>query len=223
MQAVLRNLVPATERYDGFVADSIRVRVPNRLLAALYGAISGIIDAYCYQADALLRPVAHSLGLWIFGAVMVAYNRKRDEAVASSVLFLMTAVGVYYALRATIYNNYTIDAPDLAMWSVAAVAMGVVLAVMATSACQEGKKAALAAALIVSLLLCDGLERLTTYNKVDIAQILNVTYIAIFMGYSRKRGWHWGLFACATIMLVPLGLIAVNIPDMLEDLLREVT
>jgi Family of unknown function (DUF6518) len=201
-------------------------RWARRTSVVLAGALTGFIGAYCYY-DGLLRPLAHTFGIWILLVTIVSAHQSAARAVANSIVTLLAAVITFNLGKKIIYDvrypdtTYAISVDALGMWCVLAIVAGIVLGAAFHRAGQNNWRGAGATAAAIGLLIADAARRGITYpdqaQVVGLFAILAIGTVLIWVGPMPGR-------QLARIMLlvapfVALGLALVAIPDLLQALL----
>lgn len=202
---------------------SWRTGAGGHTAVAWLGTLSGLFGAYCYQAGSFLRPIAHSVGLWVFIAVVAAIGLPLGLAARHAVVVLLCAVFAFYVGRAVVFGNYSLAFEDIALWSVGAVVIGVLLGIAAAGMESGGWGGPVACAAVSGLLLGDSTERLMTYSGVDVAEVMSVTFALVIPVLGRLSGLSWARFALLLVPMTGAGWALVSLPDQLEEFLIHVS
>jgi hypothetical protein len=98
-------------------------------VAICAGLLSGALGAYSYY-DPLLRPIAHTLGLWLIVVIAAAARRPPRTAIAYATAALLSAVVAFYVGKEVMYalrypgQPYPLNYTELGLWTVLAIGAG---------------------------------------------------------------------------------------------------
>lgn len=202
------------------------------LLYAIPGIVIASVIAYAYYNDPL-RPLAHTLGLWVALAFAVSWRRPPKLAIAQAIIALGAAVVSYY-IGLKIFHDirwaargsaFPLNWSRIQLWTVFAVVAGVVFGMLGSRAGKQDWTGAAAGAAFVGLLLGDGIRRAMVWGIVDSrgwwdAAVLvdGLLIIVVFIIATRINRRPWLTIAFLPLVAVA-GLAAVWVPDMVEQLL----
>lgn len=184
------------------------------------GGCSGAFGAFCYYADTL-RPLAHSVGLWICAALVASAGRRhRGHPVLGAVVTLVAAVVCYYVVRDMVLRSYGLDVFNLVLWASGAVVGGIALGLVGALLDQPNWWGAAATAAAGGLLIGDAFVRLHNYGP-DIVVVVDAagTVAVLAWAYRTRR-----VLSDALLLLVPmtaLGYVLVALPNGIEQWIIE--
>jgi uncharacterized membrane protein (UPF0136 family) len=203
---------------------STRPAVGGAALAAAAGLLSGAVGAYCYY-DPVLRPISHTLGLWLIVAVVVTARQPPRRAILHASVALLSAVIAFYVGKKVMYalrypgQPYSLNYTEIGLWIVLAVAAGLGLGWAFRRIGDQGWPGAAAAAAAAGLLLGDAVHRGYRYRDdipvVATTAVVGLVLLVVLSRHDRRRQ-----LARAALLTVPaaLGAVAlVSLPDLLEQ------
>ncbi|MGI8612766.1 MAG: DUF6518 family protein [Nocardioidaceae bacterium] len=149
------------------------------------GAVTGLVAAFSYY-DRLLRPLAHTFGLWILLAVIVSAGQTPRRAILRASTAVFAAIVAFHLGQRLIYrikyhgDAYTFSANSLALWCLLALAAGVVLGPVFARIGRSGWSGSAAAAAAIGLLVADVRRRTHNYPG-DSATLLTFAVLAVII------------------------------------------
>lgn len=132
------------------------------------GGVTGMVVAYSYY-DRLLRPLAHTVGLWILLAVAVSAGQTARRAILrTSTAVLAAIVALHLGQRLIYWIKYAGDAyafglRSFGLWSLLALAAGAVLGPVFARIGRSDWPGSGATAAAVGLLVADVFRRTQNY------------------------------------------------------------
>ena len=133
----------------------------------------GAFGAFAYYGDTILRPFAHTFGIWIFlVAVVSARQSLLRGALRGAGALLISVVAFFYGKQ--IYYDilypgpgfpYRVQPIDLLFWGLPGMLGGAVLGVIASRIGRPGWIPAGASALLMGLLLADAYRWYSTWTE----------------------------------------------------------
>ncbi len=203
----------------------MRTRPVPIVLVGVAGAVSGAFGAYCYY-DALLRPLAHTVGLWVLLAVVVAARRPARSAVLRTTVALLAAVLAFYVGLQVVYGirypglPYALNVEQIGLWCLIAVVAGAGLGLAFHRVGDDGWPGAVASAAAVGILVADMLRRVLSYPDaapvVVTLTVIAVGIVLVLTGHGRTA------LARAALLVVPgvaVGYVLVSAPDIVEQVM----
>ncbi|WP_157440246.1 hypothetical protein [Actinokineospora inagensis] len=177
------------------------------VLAAAWGVLSGAVGAAA-ASMAVVRPLAHTVGLWVLLVALLCARTTRVVALTRAVIALVGAVITFYGVP-----GFHLGTGKLALWLLLAVAAGLVL-----GEAFRHIPYPLATASAAGLLIADAARRGLHYpHQVPVlATFLLVTLAALWW---RSRPVH-PRAARYLPMTTAVGYALVSAPDFMEDLIR---
>lgn len=148
----------------GSLQPSARELFGEVIPAIAAGTLIGLVCAYSYY-DSLLRPLAHTFGLWILLAVAVSVGRTAGRAVLRTSTAVLAAIIAFHLGQRLIYqikypgDAYAFGLGSLASWCLLALVAGAVLGPAFACLGRSDWLGSGAAAGAVSLLLADAYRR----------------------------------------------------------------
>ena len=187
----------------------------------------GAFGAFAYYGDTILRPFAHTFGIWLLLiAVVSARQTPLRGALRGSGALLLGVVAFFYGKQ--IYYDirypgpgfpYRVQPVELLFWAVLGVFGGAVLGVIASRIGKPGWLPAAASALLMGLLLADAYRWYSTWGE-DLpmgAALVGVTVIAVLGDRT------WRQIGCTALLLIPgivAGYLLVTAPDLAQRFFR---
>jgi len=195
--------------------------------AALAAIAVGAFGAFSYYGDTILRPFAHTFGIWILlVAVVSARQTLLRGALRGAGALLLSAVSFFYGKQ--IYYDilypgpgfpYRVHPSELLFWGAFGLVGGAVLGVIASRIGPPGWWAAAASALLMGLLLADAYHWYHTWDgALPIAFALAGVVVIAAMGHRTRRQIGY-----TAVLLIPgtiVGSVLVAAPDWAQELLR---
>lgn len=187
---------------------------------ALAAVAVGVFGAICYYGDTILRPFAHTFGIWILlVAVVSARQTLLRGAIRGGVALLISVVSFFYGKQ--IYYDmlypgpgfpYRVQPAELLFWGGLGLVGGAVLGIVASRIGPPGWAPAAAGALLMGLLLADAYHWYHTWDQ-DLPMAFALAGIVV-IGALGHRSWRQ--IGYTAVMLIPgtvLGYIVTSIPD----------
>jgi hypothetical protein len=206
------------------VGGSTRPAVAGTALGAGAGLLSGALGAYSYY-DLLLRPIAHTLGLWLIVVIAVTARRPPRTAILHASTALLSAVIVFYVGKKVMYalrypgQPYPLNYTELGLWTVLAIGAGLGLGWAFHRIGRPGWSGATATAGAAGLLLGDALRRGFFYrDDIPVAASITVLGLALLAGLTRDRRHQLPRVALLTVPATVVAVLLVSAPDLLEQL-----
>ena len=203
-------------------AGSPRSTVAGTALAAGAGLLSGALGAYSYY-DPQLRPIAHTLGLWLIVVIAVTARRPPRIAMTHATAALVSAVVAFYVGKKVMYalrypgQPYPLNYTELGLWIMLAIGAGLGLGWAFHRIGRSGRPGAAAAA--AGLLLGDALRRGYFYrDDIPVAAAITVLGLALLVGLTRDRRRQLPRAALLTVPATVVAVLLVSAPDLLEQL-----
>ena len=194
-------------------------------LAVAGGLVTGGFAAWAYYGE-VLRPLAHTFGLWIALLALLSARRPVREAVLRSVLGLAAAVVTFYVGKDVMYGieypgqPYAVSLDQVVQWLVLAVVAGALLGWAFHRIGRPGHGGAASTAAALGLLAADAYRRSSNHPEdasvvVGLAVLAAVAVLAVAVRSPRQLAEIalWALPATAA------GWVLVSAPDLLEQLL----
>ena len=196
--------------------------------AAVLAAVGvGVFGAFAYYGDTILRPFAHTFGIWIFlVAVVSARQTLLRGAIRGGGALLISVVAFFYGKQiyyAILYPGpgfpYRVQPVELLFWGLLGLLGGAVLGVIASRIGRPGWLPAAASALLMGLLLADAYRWYGAWNE-DLpigAAIVGVIVIAA-LGHRT-----WRQIGYTALLLIPgtvAGYLLVSAPDWIQRIFR---
>lgn len=205
------------------MGDGVRYPV---VMCAVAGAGVGGFGAFAYYSP-LLRPLAHTLGMWLLLAVLVSARRPLRQAILFATTALVAAVPAFYAGRALIYDarhpggSSSIDGATVLLWVVLALLAGPLLGAVAHRVGTPDRLGALSSGTTVGLLVADVARRASRYpNQVEVLLVfLGLAVAAVWLRARPLTRDQLPTFLLTLPVAVLCGYVLVSAPDLLEDLL----
>lgn len=194
-------------------------------VAVIAGLLSGALGAYSYHSPTL-RPLSHTLGLWLIVVLTVAASRPGRTAILGAATSLMVAVVVFYVGKKVMYAircpgmPYLLDVSEITLWLVLAVVAGVGLGWAFHAVGRPGWPGAVAAAAAAGLLVGDALRRAVVYTgDLAVCATIGLAGLIVLVVLIRARGVpQWGRTALLTVPATAVGVLLVSAPDVVEQL-----
>ena len=187
----------------------------------------GAFGAFSYYGDTILRPFAHTFGIWILlVAVVSARQTPLRGALHGGVALLIGAFAFFYAKQ--IYYDilypgpgfpYRVHPIELFFWGVLGLVGGAVLGVIASRIGQPGWLAAAASALLMGLLLADAYHWYSTWSQ-DLPMAAAIAGVIVIAALGRRT---WQQIGYTALLLIPgtiVGALLVSAPDWAQRLFR---
>ena len=196
-------------------------------IAALAAVVVGAFGAFSYYGDTVLRPFAHTFGIWLYLVVAVSARQpplrgalRGGGALALSVVAFFYGKQIYYDI---LYPGpgfpYRVHPTELIFWVVLGLLGGGALGLIASRVGSPGWLSAAAAALLMGLVLTDAYQWYRTWGEgLSLAVALIAAAAIAVLGF---RSWHQ--ISCIAILLVPgivAGYFIVSVPDWGREILR---
>ena len=186
-----------------------------------------MFGAFSYYGDTILRPFAHTFGIWILLIVVVSARQTLLRgALRGAGALLLSVVSFFYGKQ--IYYDilypgpgfpYRVHAYELLFWGALGLVGGAVLGVIASRIGPPGWLAAAAAALLMGLLLADAYHWYHTWDAACPWPSPSAASIVIAaLGHRSRRQIGY-----TAVLLVPgtiVGSVLVSAPDWAQELLR---
>jgi len=196
-------------------------------VAALAAVAAGAFGAFAYYGDTILRPFAHTLGIWILlVAVVSARQTLLRGAIRGGGAVLISVVAFFYGKQLyydILYPGpgfpYRVQPIELLFWGALGVLGGAVLGLIASRIGRPGWVPAAASALLMGLLLADAYRWYATWDE-DLpmgAAIVGVIVIALL----GERTWRQ--IGYTALLLIPgtvAGAFLVSAPDWAQRVFR---
>lgn len=193
------------------------------LLAGALGFLSGGLAARAYYDD-LLRPLAHTFGLWITAVTLVVAGQRLRRAVGAAWLCLAVAVLTFYVGLKVRYGveypggSYALNFEVITLWLGLAAVAGSVLALALRWAGRSGVPGAAGSAAALGLLAADAYRRSSNYpgdaRVVLTAAVLEAVVIVLATVRTARQ---LGVVALVTVPAAAIGLAVVSLPDLIEQ------
>lgn len=195
------------------------------VVALICGLVTGGFAAWAYY-DELLRPLAHTFGLWITLVALLAARQQLRPAVVRGCLALIAAVLAFYVGKKVMYGieypgmPYSLNGTQVMTWLVLAVLGGGVLGAAFSRIGRSDRWGPLATAAVVGLLIADAYRRSTDYPA-DAPVVISFAVLAVVavLTVAIRSFRQLAATAAWTIPMTLLGLALVSAPDVLEQLL----
>jgi hypothetical protein len=189
-------------------------------VVATTGALTGLVGAYAYY-DYVLRPLAHTFGIWILLVALVCLRQEVMLAVWRSVVTLLAAVTAFYLGKKVMYQirysdlPYSISVDDLYSWCLLALVAGVALGVLFHRIGEPNWYGTGATAAAVGLLIADAARRAVVYpDQAPVVCIFAALAVCGLLAPVIPMPWPQALrITLLVIPIVPLGIVVVSIPD----------
>ena len=196
-------------------------------VTVLAAAGVGAFGAFAYYGDTILRPFAHTFGIWLLLVAVVSARQtlirgalRGGAALLLGVVAFLYGKQIYYDI---LYPGpgfpYRVQPIELLFWGVLGLFGGAVLGVIASRIGRSGWLPAAASALFMGLLLADAYSWYSTRGD-DLpigAAIVGVIVIAIL----GERTWRQ--LGYTALLLIPgtvVGAFLVAAPDWAQRVLR---
>ncbi len=203
---------------------SLRSAVGGTVVAICAGLLSGALGAYSYY-DPLLRPIAHTLGLWIVVVIVAAARRPPRTAIAYATAALLSAVVAFYVGKKVMYalrypgQPYTLNYTELGLWIVLAIAAGLGLGWAFHRIDRRGWPGATATAAAAGLLLGDALSRGYLYrDDVPVATVITVIGLGLLLLLTQRDRGQLSRAALLTLPATVSAVLLLGAPDVIEQL-----
>lgn len=204
---------------------STRPAVTGTALAACAGLLSGAVGAYSYY-DPLLRPISHTLGLWLIVTIAVAARQTLRPAIRYATVALLSAVITFYVGKKVMYalrypgQPYPLNYTEIGLWIVLAIAAGLGLGWAFHRIGHPGWPSAAATAAAAGLLLGDAVHRGYSYpDDIPIIATTAALGLALLVCLTQHDRRHQ--LPRAALLTLPATLAAVPLvsaPDLLEQI-----
>ncbi len=194
---------------------------------ALTAVIVGVFGAFSYYGDTVLRPFAHTFGIWI---LLVSVVSARQSVLCGAIrggLALLTRVVSFFYGKQIYYDilypgpgfPYRVQAVELLFWGGLGLVGGAVLGIVASRIGAPGWMPAAAGALLMGLLLADAFHWYDTGGQ-DLPMAFAIAGIVVV----GALGHHsWRQIGYTAVMLIPgtaLGYLLTSIPDWAQAYFR---
>ena len=196
-------------------------------VAALAAVAAGAFGAFSYYGDTILRPFAHTFGVWILLVALVSARQtllrgaiRGGGAVLISVVTFFYGKQIYYDI---LYPGpgfpYRVQPIELLFWGALGVLGGAVLGLIASRIGRPGWGPAAASALLMGLLLADAYRWYATWDE-DLpmgAAIVGVIVIVLLGERTRRQ------IGYTALLLIPgtvAGAFLVSAPDWAQRVFR---
>ncbi|MDQ6936311.1 MAG: hypothetical protein M3140_01145 [Actinomycetota bacterium] len=177
------------------------------------GAAIGLVGAYSYY-DALLRPLAHTFGLWILLAVAVSAGQTAGRAVLRASTAVLAATVAFHLGQRLIYrikysgDAYAFSLGSLALWCLLALAAGAVLGPVFARIGRSDWAGSGAAAGAVGLLVADAYRRGHNWPgeapTLLVFAVLAIVIVFIFAAVTRRQMVRTALLSLPCAVLATL-------------------
>ncbi len=195
--------------------------------AALAAVAVGACGAFAYYGDTILRPFAHTFGIWILlVAVVSARQTPLRGALRGGGALLVSVVSFFYGKQ--IYYDilypgpgfpYRVQPIELLFWGALGLLGGAILGVIASRIGQPGWSGAAAAALLMGLLLADAYQWYDTWDEaLPMSFALVGTVVIAVLGHR-----SWRQIGETVVLLIPgtiAGYFVISAPDWVQQVLR---
>jgi hypothetical protein len=195
--------------------------------AALAAIAVGAFGAFAYYGDTILRPFAHTFGIWIFlVAVVSARQTLLCGALRGCGALLISVVAFFYGKQ--IYYDilypgpgfpYRVQPTELLFWGVLGMLGGAILGAVASRIGQPGWLAAAASALLMGLLLADAYHWYSTWRE-DLPMALALAGVVVIAVLGHRTWRQLGLTAVLLIPGTVVGYLLISVPDWAQHLVR---
>ena len=195
--------------------------------AALAAIGVGAFGAFSYYGDTVLRPFAHTFGIWIFlVAVVSARQSLLRGALRGAGALLISVVAFFYGKQ--IYYDilypgpgfpYRVQPIELLFWGLLGMLGGAVLGVIASRIGRPGWIPAGASALLMGLLLADAYRWYDTWTE-DLPMAAAFVGVIAIAALGQRT---WRQIGYTAVLLVPgtvVGYLLVSAPDWAQRLFR---
>jgi hypothetical protein len=194
---------------------------------ALAAVAVGGFGAFAYYGDTILRPFAHTFGIWI---LFVAVSSARQSMLRGTVrggLGLMVSVVAFFYGKQIYYDilypgpgyPYRVLPTELLFWGALGLVGGAVLGMVASRIGPPGWLPAAAGALLMGLLLADAYHWYDAWDQ-DLPIAFALVGI-IVVGALGHRSWRQ--VGGTAVLLIPgtiVGYLVTSVPDWAQAYLR---
>ena len=187
----------------------------------------GAFGAFAYYGDTILRPFAHTFGLWILlVAVVSARQTLVRGAIRGGGALLIGTVSFFYGKQ--IYYDilypgpgfpYRVQPMELLFWGLLGLVGGAALGVVASRIGRPGWLPAAASALLMGLLLADAYSWYDA-NADDLPMAAAIVGVVVIAALGQRT---WRQIGYTALLLVPGTVVAqllVSAPDWAQRFLR---
>ena len=189
------------------------------------GVVSGTVGAYCVKdfisAQYGPKTIGHSVGLWLFLAVLVSVRNPLPRAVVRSVTLLVASVAAFYVSKKYLPGpaGYLFEVDNWVLWSLAAVPGGVGIGVLGALLCRQRWLGAGALALLIGMFCGDAYHRFHLYGVVDWAMKLDGLFILCVLVIGVRSLPQLARLAALLIPLSVAGYLLTSAPNWAEQIL----
>lgn len=195
--------------------------------AALAAIGVGAFGAFSYYGDTILRPFAHTFGIWIFLVAVVSARQtpvrgalRGGGAVLISVVAFLYGKQIYYDI---LYPGpgfpYRVHPIELLFWGVVGLLGGAVLGAVGSRIGRPGWVPAAASALLMGLLLADAYRWYSTWDE-DLPMGAAIAGVIVIAALGHRT---WRQVGYTALLLVPgtvAGTLLVSAPDWAQRYFR---
>lgn len=187
----------------------------------------GAFGAFAYYGDTILRPFAHTFGIWLLLVAVVSARQTLLRGALRGGGALLLSVAAFFYSKQIYYDilypgpgfPYRVQPIELLFWGALGLLGGAVLGVIASRIGRPGWVPAAASALLMGLLLADAYRWYSTWDE-DLpmgAAIVGVIVIALL----GERTWRQ--IGYTALLLIPgtvAGAFLVSAPDLAQRFFR---
>ncbi|CAN5334469.1 hypothetical protein BH20ACT5_BH20ACT5_08780 [soil metagenome] len=161
-------------------------------LVLLAGLGSGALGAYVYYDD-VLRPLSHTLTIWIALAACVSARHGGRQAVVRATVVLLSAVLAFYVGKQVMYTieypgmPYEINMTVVGVWCIFAVVGGLALGSAFCGIGSNGWRDSASTAAAIGLLVGDAYRRTSNYHADTVVVVTATLAASLLISWLRIR------------------------------------
>lgn len=187
----------------------------------------GAVGAFAYYGDTILRPFAHTFGIWLFlVAVVSARQTLLRGALRGGGALLLGVVAFFYGKQICydiLYPGpgfpYRVQPVEVLFWGALGLLGGAVLGVIASRIGRPGWVPAAASALVMGLLLADAYRWYSTWDE-DLPMGAAIAGVIVIAAMGERT---WRQLGYTALLLIPgtvAGAFLVSAPDWAQRFFR---